>query len=232
MSRRSSSPPCSRNLALACLAAVSLLGFTSTALAAPAWKRIVSEDGITVLERQKPGQVFPTFRGIGTVHASIYDVLAVVSDIKRHVHWVESCMAADVLERKGYRYYVVYSRTNVPWPVSDRDAVYRSEVKIDVKKQRVTINFKAIRYRRKGKVDGVVRMENLRGHFKFKGLSATKTRIDYQVDADPGGWIPKWLAKMATRKLPLSTIKGLRKRVKVTKGWYHKRIKEWKAGKF
>jgi len=208
----------------------------AAALAGPAradsgWKTIVVEDGIKVTERKVPGQVFPTFRGVGDVNASIYDVLAVVSDIKRHTQWVESCIASRVVERKGWRQYVVYSRTNVPWPISDRDAVYRSHVKVNAKRTEVTIVFKAIRGK-VPRVSGVVRMVNLRGHFKFKKLGEHKTRIDYQVDADPGGWIPKWLARLATRKMPLSTIQGMRKRVKATKGWYHKRIKQWKAGKF
>jgi ribosome-associated toxin RatA of RatAB toxin-antitoxin module len=213
------------------LAAV-LLVLPSLAMANSGWTRIVDEDGVQVMERQLPGQVFPTFRGIGIIDASIYDVLAVVSDIKRHTEWVERCMTVRVLKQRGYRFYVVYSRTDVPWPISDRDAIYRSEVSIDEAKREVAVNFKAVKSKKVGPVDGVVRMVKLKGHFKFKGLSENKTRIDYQIDADPGGWIPKWLARLATRKLPLSTIQSLRKQVIKTRGWYAKRIKQWKAGNY
>jgi len=199
--------------------------------ASSGWETIFEEDGITVTERKLPGQSFPTFRGVGSVNASIYQVLAVVSDIKRYTQWLGNCLAAKMIEMKGWNEYVIYSRTNAPWPVSDRDAVYRSRVTVNADRTRVTIVFKAIR----GKVpevSGVVRMINLRGHFKFRALGEHKTRIEYQVDADPRGWIPKWVARLASKKIPLSTIQGMRKRVKVTKGWYAKRIKRWKTGKF
>lgn len=233
MSQSMFSRSCSHLLsrALICLV-LALVGMSSTARAEGGWELIADEDGVKVSERKKPGQAFPTFRGVGYVHASIYDVLAVVSDIGRHTHWVESCIAADVLERKGWREYVVYSRTNVPWPISDRDAVYRSHVKVNQEKKEVTVIFKAIKYKKKPKIDGVVRMENLRGHFKFKGYGESKTWVEYQVDADPGGWLPKWLARLATKKMPLNTIQGLRRRTKKTKGWYEKRIKQWRASNF
>jgi hypothetical protein len=211
---------------------LAVVGFSATARAEGGWEQILDEEGVKVSERKKPGQAFPTFRGVGYVYASIYDVLAVVSDIGRHTHWVQSCVAADVLERKGWREYVVYSRTDVPWPISDRDAVYRSKVTVNQDKLEVAIVFKAIKYKGKPKIDGVVRMENLRGHFKFKGYGESKTWVEYQVDADPGGWLPKWLARLATKKMPLNTIVGLRRRAKVTKGWYAKRIKQWRAGNF
>ena len=50
--------------------------------------------------------------------------------------------------------------------------------------------------------------------------------IEYQIDADPGGLIPAWLAKMASRDIPLKTLVNLRNRVKKTAqaGTYKKYI--------
>lgn len=208
---------------------LSLVGF---ARANSRWRRIANEEGITVMEREVPGRGFPTFRGIGTIHASIYDVIAVISDIKRHTEWMQSLIASQLLEQVTEGQRIIYMRINSPWPVSDRDAVYRSETKVIRKNDEideVNITFRAVRSKLKVHVDGVVRMENLRGHYRFKALGANKTRVDYQVDADPGGWLPTWLAKLAARKLPLNTIRNMRKQVSRTRGWYAKRIKRWKA---
>lgn len=204
-----------------------LLAASAAEAAAPKWKHILREDGVSVSTREVVGRSFPTFRGVGVVHANIFEVLAVLSDIKRYTEWQGSCAEARLLRKINEREYIVYSRTDAPWPVSDRDTVNRSKVHVDLKRRIVNIKFRAIRTRLQGPVSGVVRMNKLRGHFKLTSLTRDKTKVDYKVDADPEGMLPTWLAKMATKKLPLETIKKLRQQVKRTRGWYNKRIKRW-----
>jgi hypothetical protein len=209
---------------------VLLLTLDSTALADPQWNLIAQEKGITVLERETPGRGFPTFRGTGTVDANLYHVLAVLSDFTRHTEWMHACKTSRVIKKVSEKLRIIYMRIDSPWPISDRDAVYHTESVLDRRNLSVNIEFKAIKSKLKGRVSGVVRMDNLKGHWKLKALSPTKTWVDYQVDADPGGWLPKWLAKLASRRLPLYTIRSLRKQVKKTLGWYARRIKRWKSG--
>jgi START domain len=207
--------------------ALLLLAACAAEAAAPKWKHILREDGISVSTREVAGRSFPSFRGIGVVHANIFEVLAVLSDIKRYTEWQGSCAEARLLRKISEREYIVYSRTDAPWPVSDRDTVNRSKVHVDLKRRIVNIKFRAIKTRLQGPVSGVVRMNKLRGHFKLTSLARNKTKVDYKVDADPEGMLPTWLAKIATKKLPLETIQKLRKQVKHTRGWYSKRIKRW-----
>jgi len=199
----------------------------STAVAAPGWKRVLSEEGITVTSREVPGRGFPTFRGVGVVQANIFDVLAVLSDIKRHTEWMDRCAEARLLRKINEREYIVYTRTDVPWPISDRDSVNRSKVDVDLARREVNVRFWAVRSGLVGPVSGVVRMDRLRGHYKLTALDMTRTKVDYQVDADPGGLLPRWLARLATRRLPLQTIRKLRGQVRRTRGWYRARIKRW-----
>jgi len=206
---------------------VTLLLAAATADAAPGWNQILKEDGISISTREVPGRGFPTFRGVGVVYGNIFEVLAVLSDIKRYTEWLDACVDARLLRKINEREYVVYSRTDAPWPVSDRDAVNRSKVHVDLKRRIINVKFRAVRSPLMGPVSGVVRMNRLRGHYKLTSISRNKTRVDYKVDADPGGLLPTWLAKIATKKLPLQTIKKLRKQVRRTRGWYNKRIKRW-----
>jgi hypothetical protein len=227
--------PCAvrRRLCITCCAVLLLALLPGVdAAAKPGWKHVLREDGVTVSTREVPGRGFPTFRGVGVIHAGIFDVLAVISDIKRYPQWVESCKEARLLKKINELERMIYQRTDVPWPISDRDSVNRSLAVVDLKRQRVNIKFWAIKSKRKPPVDGVVRMVKLRGHYLLTALGANKTRIDFKVDADPGGLLPTWLAKLATRRLPLKSIQGLRKQVRRTKGWYAKRIKRWKTMKF
>ena len=209
-------------------ALVLLLNLTAApALAAPAWEHITTEDGIRVTSREVPGRGFPTFRGRGMVNENIYQVLAVLRDVKRHTEWMAACMEARLLEKTSEYAYVVYTRTRAPWPVSDRDAVFHSRSTVDRKNLVVTVKFWAVRSKRKGPVDGVVRMTRLRGFWKFTAMGWNKTLVDYKVDANPEGSLPGWIARLATKKIPLVTIQKLRKQARRTRGWYKKQIDAW-----
>ena len=37
--------------------------------------------------------------------------------------------------------------------------------------------------------------------------------MTYQIDSDPGGWLPKWVVKMASKKIPLNTLINLGKQI-------------------
>lgn len=222
-------PGCRRGLAgLLVIAALALPGTAR----ASSWQHVVTEDGITVTSREVPGRDFPTFRGVGVVHGSIYEVLAVLKDIGRYSEWMERAKNGRLLKQINELEYVVYGCTDAPWPVSDRDAVYQSKTIVDLPKMTVTVNFWAVKSKVMPPQDGIVRMEKLRGHFKFKALDERKTRVEYQADADPAGMLPTWVAKLATKKLPLATLQGLRRQVKRTRGWYERQIKAWKQGKY
>jgi START domain len=217
-------------LRLTVVLALTLAAAAPGAARAAGWTVVGQKDGITVTTREVAGRDFPTFRGVGVVHGNLFQVLAVLSDIKRHPEWLERAKDVRLVRKINELEYVVYGRTDAPWPVSDRDAVYQSKTHVDLSKMTVTIRFWAARDRRVPRRDGVVRMEKLRGHYRFIALGQHKTRVTYQVDADPGGLLPTWLAARATRWLPLRTLQGLRRQVKRTKGWYGARIKKWKAG--
>jgi hypothetical protein len=40
--------------------------------------------------------------------------------------------------------------------------------------------------------------------------------MEYQIDADPGGWLPKWLVRIISKSIPLRTLRKLRSRVAIT----------------
>jgi hypothetical protein len=178
--------------------------------------------------RDVPGRSFPTIRAIAVFDASIYDVLAVLSDVGRYPQWMARCAEARRLSQRGELEYVTYSRTDAPWPVSDRDAVYFARARVKLSQKLVMVHFRAVKDRRVPPKDGVVRLDKLQGYYALKMLGPRRTQLDYQLDADPGGWIPKWVGKITAKKAVVDTMHALRKQVAKTRGWYAKRIARWK----
>jgi len=195
-----------------------------------AWEIVKEENGITVSQRAVPGRSMPVFRGEGEIEAGIFELLAVLQDVNVNPEWMHACREAALLEKYNEKEHLVYNRSAAPWPISDRDVVVKTKAIINRAESWVRVVIKSTQSTLKPPVDGVVRMPRMNGEFYFAIKTDTLTQVRYTIDADPGGWLPVWLARMASRNIPLRTLENFRKRVKQTNesGIYRKHIKRLK----
>lgn len=217
-------------LRLARLLAPPFLAFALVLASQPAlagWSVVRKEGGVTVTQKEIEGRDLPIFRGTTVIRANIYDLLGVLQDIPNHPKWMHRCKEARTLKRHGEFHVLHYNRTDAPWPVSDRDTVLDSKVEIQPDKHTVLVKFRAVKSPLQGEVDDVVRMVRLRGYYKLTALDAKRTRVQYQVDADPGGSLPAWVVKMASEDMPVNTLTNLRARVKKVGNAYAEFRKRW-----
>lgn len=199
--------------------ALSLLVIAPSALGAP-WTRVGVFDGVSVSSRQIPGQDMPEFRGVAVVDANLFQVMAVIDDADRHCEWMARCAESRVVKQlKGFD-RVLYQRLDAPWPVADRDLVVRGSIRIDRDRRLVVSSFRSVNLRGMPPREGVVRVTALKGFYRLKQLKDGKTRVLYQVYSDPGGSLPRWLARKATKKIPAETITSLRRQLSRTQGEY------------
>lgn len=183
------------------------------------WQEIIRDQGIVVYQRRDGIGEPPARRAVGVIDAGFDDVLAVLSDVERQVEWMPRCRVARVLKREGERVTYVYSQTDVPWPAADRDAVLRSEIDV-VEPGRLAF----IRFTSEGaaglvdEVPGVVRAPRLKGHYRLSAIDTTRTRVEYRIDVDLGGRLPRTILDWATRQVPLANLLGLRRQVARARG--------------
>ena len=180
------------------------------------WKQFDEEDGIRLWEREIPGQELPGFRGEVTIDAEPRKIIDVIEDYKHHTEWMHRCTESTLLADKGGGTQITYNRTNPPWPVWDRDVILETKVDKSDDGKTVTLNFHNIDSDLRPLPSKVVRMPKLVGFYKLERLGDERTRVSYQVEADPGGSLPTWLAKRSARDLPFETLSRLRERVSKT----------------
>jgi hypothetical protein len=126
--------------------------------------------------------------------------------------WLYTCIESRVVRQENATTSLVYNRTNAPWPVADRDVVL--ETAIDAAdSDPAQVRFQSVDDAAAPPVDGVVRMPRLVGAFTLTALAPARTQVVYQIDIDPGGALPGWLAQRTTRELPFETLRGLRRLV-------------------
>ncbi len=205
-----------------------LVATSSEVHAKPVWKEIERDQGVTVFAREEPKRSLPTFRGVGEVSANIYHLMAIILDNQRAPEWVDRCESSRQLERYDARTTLVYSRASSPWPVSDRDTVVRVTTRTIRPQKEYRLSMRS-QPDLTPRVDGVVRIEQSHIYFHLTRLGPKRTQIEYSLNVDPGGYLPKWLVRMSTRTMPIKTIRALEAQARKTHGQYKETIQVLKA---
>src|SRR5262245_10774003 len=196
------------------LFAITLLLCAAEPQTAPAWEKIIEEEGITVWKRDVPGSSLVEFMARGAIETPMIRAAAVLRNSGREREWMESCIESRVLEWTSPIDATIYNRTESPvFFVSDRDLVAQARTTIDYEKKSINIEFKSVEHPRAPLSDSAVRME-ARGHWKLRRIDARHTEVEYQSRADPGGAIPNWLVNWASERIPFNTIVKMREQVK------------------
>ncbi len=211
-----------RNAARALLMAVLLLGLRAVygpevraeeaAAELGKWEVVAREDGVVVEEQRARGRTLPIFRGTIEITASPALLVQIIQDVEFHTRWMPNCAESRVIgELDGE--FLVYRRTAAPWPVADRDVVLESRLEVIRPDAEIDVLFESIDESNVPAAPGAIRMPHVSGSYKLRALPSGRTRVEYLVDADPGGSLPSWLASATSKDNPLLTLIGLREEV-------------------
>lgn len=177
------------------------------------WTVVAETDGIVVSQRMVDGRRFPQLRAQAEVRGTPDEILAVLLDVPAYRQWVPDCAEATVLRKTGAWRRLIYTRTELPWPVLDREAIIDQEVFFVRAPTLVKVFFKAVPAPEVPRAAGTVRTDFAEGSYTIEALDADRSRVTYLVEADPGGAVPDWLVRMQSRRNPLGTLSGLRRRL-------------------
>lgn len=167
------------------------------------------EDGITVEEQPEPGRTLPVLFGTTSISAPPERIAEWIEDVRTYPDWQHNCEEARALPQPDGT-TLTYNRVGAPWPVSDRDVVLAS-TRVDGEDGRILIEFHETEAANAPKDTGAVRMPRLRGSYDLTPTESG-THVVYMIDSDPGGSLPTWLVRQASKDLPYETLKNLRAR--------------------
>ena len=193
--------------------------------AEPAWREVERADGITVSLRDDPEGGAPAFRGVTELDATAFEILAVIRDVPAQTRWMHQCAEARLVRELDGQTALVYNRSDLPWPVADRDVVVHSRWEASPRPESaelhtVLLDARSVAEPTVPERAGIVRMPRLEGAYRLVELAPGRTRVTYEIAFDPGGALPKRLVTAFSRDLPLHTLAGLRRRVAETRGRY------------
>ena len=178
-------------------------------IAVAPWQLVRYEDDIRVFIRQSPGTLIKFAKGTVVIQTDLEDLLAVLEDTKTFPRWLYNCKSAKTIKQVSLIERYDYILTDMPWPNWDRDVIVRSVFQQDLKTKRVEIMFNALSDMIPLK-PGVVRIKTMTGRMIITPQKGRKLHVIYEVNADPGGRIPKWLVNDMVVDFPFFTLKNLR----------------------
>lgn len=170
--------------------------------------------GVRLWKKEIPGSPVVAFRGEAVIDASIPRIASVLGDAKRRTEWVADAKESRDVRVESMSERVEYNRTGAPWPVQDRDFVYR--VSVDVKREplkQLWVHIKSVAESSVPPRAGVVRAELMSSRYVFTAIDEAHTRASVEIHADPKGSLPKWLVNLVQQNWPKTTLIRLARQV-------------------
>ena len=194
----------------------------------PTWTMAIAERGVTVWYRHQLGRSLPEFRGEGQIRGDLFHAIAVILDNERSPEWVPNCKESREIRRIDDVTALVYSVSDSPWPVRDRDTVVRVVVQTIEPDYTYRIFMQALPDHLP-RVEGRIRIPYSRIYFLLQRIHPDKIKVEYGLDVDPGGALPKWMVRWTARNILIDTIRGLETQIASTREYYQPGIKAIKS---
>jgi hypothetical protein len=190
------------------------IGFFPTGLYAAEypWQLSLKEDGITVYTRKVEGSPILQFKADMILDVPLDKVVSFFENEKIIPQWFHQCTRAELLEASGPDQKVLYFVVHLPWPVTERDSVFRRVRSVD-KTTGIVIYHATALPDRLPLAKGKVRVQALNSIWRFTPLEGGRTEIYFDQHSDPGGFIPPFIVNKLVVDMPLHSFRNMRKMI-------------------
>ena len=189
--------------------------YTSLSVAEENWQLAQDEDDIRVYTKPNAKTMLKDFKADMIVQASIEKVNSHMSAMEDQTKWMYDRKLTKVLDRPNDRSSIIYSVTNAPWPVMDRDAVVSFTYNENNTDEFIRIDVVNVDDYHPLNKD-MVRVPYLKGFWELIKIDDNRTKIVFMNAASPGGDIPDWLADSFVLDMPYHSLNNFRDMLKNT----------------
>ena len=178
----------------------------------PGWRLRSSSGGVELYGASLRDSRAVPLKAILTIPGTIEEVSLVLEDIPRRQQWIGNRTESRLLAKSSDYDRTEYVHVDLPWPASDRTALFSARVTVSDDRTCATITGESVE---SPLADGLPRQVRARIHtstFQMTQLSG-RVEIVVLVFVDPGGFMPKWLVSRFTDHVARSTFVDLRRQV-------------------
>jgi len=173
------------------------------------WELRKQANGIDVYTRSVAGSEINEFKGEGIVEVEVDQIVALIRDSSRFKDWFPDTSESELLKRDGAVTYQ-YSVMTTPWPVADRDNVFRSVMTRDESTGRVEFALEAAPDAHPIQ-RGRHRVTRAKGKWQLTPGKSGETQVAFTMHLEPGGGIPDWLVNARVVSTPFEALENMRR---------------------
>jgi hypothetical protein len=190
-----------------------LIGLPAISIADAQWKFIGDKDGIALYAREVSGHPEAQFKGVCIVRRPIEAVAAVLSDVAAYPKWFFKCIEAKKIptENSSELHFFLYVAIDTPWPFSDRDVVYQTDVTIDYESGKVVIHSIALKGSFIPLRSRYVRITDSEHQWILERISVDRTRITFINRTNTAGPFAHYLSNPGIRDTTIHSLNNLKK---------------------
>ena len=182
--------------------------FASVAIGQYNWKLSKDKDGIKVYQSEVKHSKYKNIKVECTLEGTYDKLVAILNDVTNQKNWVYNNVNSSILQRVSANEFYYYSETDLPWPMTNRDAIIHLKINRDSLNRFLKISAVSVpRY--VPEKSGMVRVPRSDISWYVTMPSAKAISIVYIFDAEPGGSLPAWAVNMFTDKGPYESFKKL-----------------------
>lgn len=176
-------------------------------------KLILDKNNIKIWSYKVPKSPLSGFKATTTVKSSLSGLVSLITDTQNANRWLYRTNRIDVLARDdSQQFFTIRVITDVPWPLTDREALVDVRISQDAKTGRVRIDSnESVSANKYPVADCCLRMPMVKGYWLFKPVGNGLVEVTMSGHADPGGMIPKGLVNFLIQEHPYNTLQGLRR---------------------
>ncbi len=178
------------------------------------WEPVSEKEGINVYRKSFEGSAVKGVGGEGLIEAPISKILWVLMDHEHKHEWIDKFQQAFTIEELSPLVHIQYASFDMPFPVTDRDFVYRYEFSVNPTDNAVVVDVKSVTHPKAPESTSVgVRGNILSGRYVLYPEGPNKTFVKAEYLADPKGHLPAWVVNLVQKQWPYKTLAGLRRQV-------------------
>ncbi|PKL37590.1 MAG: hypothetical protein CVV44_14680 [Spirochaetae bacterium HGW-Spirochaetae-1] len=182
------------------------------------WKLLIDRNGVKIYNRDMAGSPIREFMGRCVVDASLYTVGVLMLDFTAYPEWVASCKDLRSVACRNTLNCDLYYIMALPWPVSNRDVILRAVATVYPDEGVIHVQCDAIPDDNRVPVpSGYVRLKAMYVKWILKQLPDGKTDVTFLSWAEPGGFVPSFVANMSTSDFPYKSLLNLARMVRLPK---------------
>ena len=174
------------------------------------WELRKDKDGIQVFTRNYQNSEIKEFKAVTVLQTDLDTLVKILKDIDKYPFWMANCKSALTYEVINDSTRIDYMTTAVPWPLNDRDVVFKFMI-IKQSENYFEAILKAIPDR-VPEEKKFVRIRNSEGRWTFTKIEHNKIEVVHQFFGEPEGSIPGWIVNMFIVHGPYQTLSNLRDR--------------------